>query len=68
MALLRRDEVDLAVAVLRVVPAHEAVYPAAGLFQRGKATRRPVVLVFQHPEQGLDKGIVIADPGPAVRW
>lgn len=68
MALLRRNEVELAVAVLGVVPAHKLLHPYTGLIQRGEAGRGPLRAVLQYPEQGLDKGIVIADPRTAVGW
>src|SRR5690554_7628125 len=53
--------------MLGVVPANEPVYPPPCFLQRGKATGGPLRPVLQYPEQRFNEGIIVADPGTAVR-
>lgn len=53
VALLRRDELDAAVAVLVDVPLHERRSPLAGLFLAGKGPAGVVRPVFGRAEQGF---------------
>src|SRR5690606_29405596 len=61
MALRGCHELDAAVAVLGVVPGHEAQPPLAGLFDRRKRLLWIGRCVFQCPEQRLGIGIVVTD-------
>ena len=53
VALLRRDELDAAVAMLVDVPLHKCSGPLAGLFLAGKGSAGVVGLVFGRAEQGF---------------
>ena len=67
MPLVRRDIVDASMLVLMVVPVDEAMDPVAGSDDVVKALPGEVRDVFAGPEQGLDKGVVVTDPGSAER-
>jgi len=53
VALLRRDEVDAAVAVLVDLPLHERRSPLTGLLLAGKGLAVVVGPVFGRAEQGF---------------
>src|SRR5690606_20735153 len=68
MSLLGCYELDAAVAVLRVVPSHEAQHPLACLIDRSKRLLRIGWGVFQRSEQGFRVGVVVTHRRPAERW
>ena len=62
MALMWGDAVECAVAVLGVVPVHEAVHPGAGLFQRVEGALEPQ-RVLGRAEQRFVTGSAKTVPG-----
>ena len=64
VTLLRRDELDAAVAVLVVVPGDERGHPLTGLIFGGEGFAGVVRPVFHCPEQRFGVGVVIADARP----
>ena len=67
MTLTWGDEPNGAVAMLVVVPVHEAGHPLLSRRQALVAVHRVVGPVLAGPEQRLREGVVIGDPGAAVR-
>lgn len=67
VALSGRDITDAAVAMIKVVPAHEFMAPGACRFQIGKAARREFRAVLGGFEERFDEGVVVRDARPRVR-
>jgi hypothetical protein len=64
LALVRRHELDAAMAVFMVVPLHKGRDPQAGLLFRSEWSVGVVRPVSDRAEQGFRIGVVIADPWP----
>jgi hypothetical protein len=64
VALLERDELEPAVAVMLVVPVNERRHPQTGLLCAGKGLSRVIRPVFRCPEQRFGVRVVIGDPWP----
>ena len=67
VALGRADVTDAAVAMIEVVPMHEAGGPGAGLVGIGKALGGKPGAVLGRAEQRLGIGVVAGDARPGVR-
>jgi len=66
VALGRRHVADATVAVLLVVPTHEASHQLAGLLQVGQASLREFRPVLGRSQQALHEGVVVAHPRTRV--
>ena len=64
MPLLRRNELDAAMAVLVVVPIHKCGNPLAGLLFVAEWPAGVIRPVFNGAEQRFRVGIVVAHPRP----
>ena len=67
VTLLRRHELDAAVAVPMVVPVDKRRHPLAGLVLAGKWPSRVIRPVLRCAEQRFGVGVVIADARPRER-
>ena len=63
----RLQETEPAVVMLVVVPAKEQLAERAAIFDRSEALRK-LRAVFERPEVGFGKRIVVGDVRPAVRF
>ena len=61
----RRNEADGAVAMLEVVPAHEALNPDPRLINRREASGRPTRHILAGPEERFGEGVVVRHPWAA---
>ena len=59
MTLLRRYELDAAVAVLLVVPVDKRRHPLTGLVLAGERLTRVISPILHRPEQGFRVGVVV---------
>ena len=64
VALVRRHELDAAMAVFMVIPLHKGRHPQAGLLFGSEWAVGVVRPVFDRAEQGFRVRVVIADPWP----
>ena len=64
VALVRRDELDPAVAVPVVVPVRKRRHPLAGFFHAGEWAAWVIRTVFGCSEQGFRVRVVVADARP----
>lgn len=67
VTLLRRYELDTAVAVLVVVPVDKRRQPLTGLVLAGEWLTRVIRSVIHRPEQGFRVRVVVADARPGER-
>ena len=67
VTLGRTDVTNAAVAMIKVVPAHEAGRPGAGLIEIGKALGGKLGPILGGTKQRLGVGVVVTDARPGVR-
>lgn len=68
MPLCRCHQADPAVAMLVVVPLHEAGHPLAGVVDASEPINGVARAVLAGAKQRLRVGVIIGDPRPTERW